>query len=312
MEEDRDIVATDIPIIVYLNQRLAFDALATLEDGFSHFSSVQTTSSGTLSAERSGEAGIGLSNVFALLGVSFGVRGTQEHGEAESESSTQQIVHTPASLFARLRSDLMSRGIVQTDLNTSDLDRIRPGCFIEFETTLSRNSVLDTLTAFVQLFPLMEGISGKETNRPRKRGKQNTSRDSESQNNEQILGQAKSLLTAVTAEGSQDLVGSVSGVSIVLATEEKYFNDPTMNDVIDGTFRVFGKVIRVIPEGSDENISLLRRAPIGRLGDLVTVMGKSLEQLGQVVSSEKASVEIQGPGNSSHSYCCVSLNAETV
>ena len=45
----------------------------------------------------------------------------------------------------------------------------------------------------------------------------------------------------------------------VLTTEQNYFIDATMNDVIDGTFRVFGKATRVIPGEKEGSINLLAK-----------------------------------------------------
>ena len=55
------------------------------------------------------------------------------------------------------------------------------------------------------------------------------------------------MLDAITAAGSEDLVAECGVHRFVLTAEKSYFVDSTMNDVIDGTFRVFGKVTRVVP-----------------------------------------------------------------
>ena len=135
---ETQLVAADLPIALYLNQRLTFDVLASLENGFSRFSTVQTTSSGEKSAEMSGEAQIGVSNVFAILGVQFGVggRGSQQEGETRSESTTKDVIHTPASLFAKLRKDLRSHCLVRDISGAEGLKAIHPSDFVEFEKRL--------------------------------------------------------------------------------------------------------------------------------------------------------------------------------
>ena len=50
-KEESQLVVTDLPIALYLNQQVTFDILAALEDGFSRFSTVETTSSGEKSTE---------------------------------------------------------------------------------------------------------------------------------------------------------------------------------------------------------------------------------------------------------------------
>ena len=93
------IIATDLPMTLYLNQRLTFDLLATLEGGFSNFTTVQTTSSGETATELSGGAQLGISNVFAFLGMQLGGHGSRQAGQKLSESTTENIVHTPVSLL---------------------------------------------------------------------------------------------------------------------------------------------------------------------------------------------------------------------
>ena len=117
-KEESQLVVTDLPIALYLNQQVTFDILAALEDGFSRFSTVQTTFSGEKSTEISGEAPVGAN--LTLFGMKFGGRRSRQTGQAQSESTMEEIIHTPASLFARLRRDLRSRGLVTDLLDPSD------------------------------------------------------------------------------------------------------------------------------------------------------------------------------------------------
>ena len=295
MSEDNRIVATDIPIALYLNQRLTFDALATLENGFSHFSTVQSTSSGSSSSEKSGELGIGLSNFFAPIAVKFGVSGTQRQDQGTAESSMQEKVHTPTSLFARLRSALNKGEAVKAITCKSDLNQELIGEFVEFETTLRRSPLVEMLGAFTKLHALVDLQEETKTNTPRRRNQKGRTQANSQNNQESVLKQVESILSAVTAEGSQDLVGAVSGISVVITTEEKYFTDPSMNDVIDGTFRVFGKVTRVLPEQSEETISLLRNSPLGKFEDVVPQISDAMNELGGLASGGEASTNIEGP-----------------
>jgi hypothetical protein len=62
---------TDFCVPIYLNQKIVFDVLAMLEDGFSQLSTV-TTSASESEATKSGYSGsVGASNVFAFLGISL-------------------------------------------------------------------------------------------------------------------------------------------------------------------------------------------------------------------------------------------------
>ena len=198
------IESSDLPIALYLNQRMTFDILAALEDGFSHFTTMQTAFARESSTTMSGEAKLGVSNVFALLGVAFG--GTRQTGQKRNESATKQIVHTPASLFARLRKDLHARRLVRSISNSSDLKLVQPGEFVEFEATLRKNPFVELLSAFSRLVPLMELAetytvqSVERTGRGKKTG---AGQRGQAQNStDMIKQQIDVLLSAVTAEGS--------------------------------------------------------------------------------------------------------------
>ena len=284
------IIATDLPMALYLNQRLTFDLLATLEGGFSNFTTVQTTSSGETATELSGGAQLGTSNVFAFLGMQLGGHGSRQAGQKQSESTTENIVHTPVSLFAQLRKELQDRELVRCVSTSSNFDEVRPSDFVEFEATLQRTQFLVQLEALAELVPIMSAFEEPTRSKASRSRKQNKS------TNSATLKQVNSLLNALTTGGSQDLISRIGQINVVITTEQQYFIDPTMNDIIDGTFRVFGKATRVIPNGGDENISLLRKAPLGQIKTLLPGIQEAMSQLSNELDySGDSSTEIQGP-----------------
>ncbi len=287
-KEESQLVVTDLPITLYLNQQVTFDILAALEDGFSRFSTVQTTSSGEKLTEVSGEAQVGAN--LTLFGMKFGGRRSRQTGQAQNESTTEEIIHTPASLFARLRRDLRSRGLVTDLLDPSGLGGVRPSDFVEFEATLQRNKVLVQLSTLAELVPIMSAFEEPSVSKASRSRKQNKN------TNSAMLTQVNSLLHALTTGGSQDLISKVGQINVVITTEQQYFIDPTMNDIIDGTFRVFGKASRVIPEPNDENIDLLRKAPLGQFKSLLPTIQEAMSQFAHELGySGDSSTEIQGP-----------------
>ena len=290
------IASSDLPIALYLNQRVTFDVLASLEGGFSHFTTIQTTSTGESSTEMSGEAKLGVSNVFALLGVEFG--GSQQTGQKRSESAKEEIVHTPASLFARLRKDLRVRRLVRGISSSSDLKVVRPGEFVEFEATLRKSPFVELLSAFSILVPLMELAepSTDQTAARTGRGKKTSmgQRGQAQDSTATIKRQIDLFLSAVTTEGSYDLIAEVDEMRIILTTEPGYFIDPSMNDTIDGTFRVFGKAIRILPDDT-EGISLLRKTALGKFGDVVGELGLAMASIQSSGFTGPVETEIRGP-----------------
>ena len=103
-------------------------------------------------------------------------------------------------------------------------------------------------------------------------------------------------MKALTSGQSRDLVSRIGDINVVITTEQQYFNDPTMNDVIDGTFRVFGKASRVIPEPNGENIDLLRKTPLGQFKTIVPTIQEAMSQFtNEMGYSGDSSTAIHGP-----------------
>ncbi len=126
-ETFKEFLSTDLPVVQYLNQRLVFDLLAVLENGFSNFKTIETQASGSHISESTVEGGLGVGHSFALL--SLGVAGTrkQNNENTHREITMEERVHTPSSLFARLRSELKSRKLVNEIANVDDLKAVKTG-----------------------------------------------------------------------------------------------------------------------------------------------------------------------------------------
>ena len=286
---DRALQAGDLPVVQYLNQRVTFDLLATLENGFSHFATIETQSSDSLATKSS--LGAGIKNV--LLGISFGggISGLEE--DSQSEVIREELVHTPASLFGRLRSDLYSKCLVRDVLNADSLLKIHNGDFVEFEATLHRIQITEILKAFEILAPFGE-IFDEGSQKPSTKGGVKGRRNSNKQRNP-MLEQVKAVQVAISGVGSQDIVAKLGGMSLLLTVENEYFIDPTMNGVLDGTFRVFGKVTRVIADDS-ESINLLRMSPLGKFPQAVESLVIAMNDMSEVEFEGGVSdLEIVGP-----------------
>ena len=261
---EAEFTAADLPFALYLNQRLTFDSLAALEDGFSQFSTVETNTSSTRSSGMEGEGQLGLSNAFALFGIKLGGQGFRATEQNQGGSISDEIVHTPTSLFARLRKDLSARSLIHTVAESSDLENISFGDFVEFEATLKKSPIIELLQSYSELLPLIDLFQEQPTGKGSGRNRRRLPSD-----NQRIAAQMKAILTVLTANGSQDVLAELSDLRAVLTTEQSYFVDETLNDIIDGSFRVFGKVTRVIKNDADESISLLRKTPLGRFESIV-------------------------------------------
>ena len=261
-----ELAAADLPMTLYLNQRWTFDLLATLRGGFTDFATVQTASSEGNETQIAGGAQFGLSNAFGLIGIKLGGQGARGTQQQLSEITTENIVHTPASLFAELRKELQNRGLVRYPTSPSNLNEISSGDFVEFEATLRRSSLEETLSTLSSLIPIIRtlNVETPETNNQRGQGRRGNSVRNQKSRDEfaDTQRQIDQFLAAVSTGSSQDFIADMGSLKIVLTTSQEYFVDPTMNDTIDGTFHIFGKATRVIEDDTDE-INLLRKAALG-------------------------------------------------
>ena len=81
---------------------------------------------------------------------------------------------------------------------------------------------------------------------------------------------------------------------VVLTTTEDYFIDPTMNDSVDGTFRVFGKVTRVTTD-KDEEINLFRRSALGKFASITEAFEPLRESMQDSGFNTPIETKITGP-----------------
>lgn len=246
--------AADYSVPIYLNQSIVFDLLAIMEDGLAQVSSIRTSEN----TKGGAEAGIGASNVFALLGITLKAARDSQSGKEVS----QERVHTPSSLFAKVRHRLRADKLVR-DLTKGEtaLDDVRAGQFVEVVVTLRRNPLAEALQAMVETaggIRLLQAFNKDQ-------GKSAIEKQQEA-TLQKVTEQAKRLATALTSGRAIDLIGPLipgPGMAL-LAAEQRYFADHSSNEIADGRFRVFGKVVRNTT-GSDEAISLLRNTQFAHM-----------------------------------------------
>lgn len=283
----------DLIILVYLNQRLVFDLVAMLQGGIA---TVTRISEAQREADRtSGEVsgGFGLSQALAsLLKVNLSGKASEEAESSSERTSTAERVHTPASLFFTLRNLLIERQVLQPDSSKASPE---PGQFVEFTASLRRNPLIEGLDSIVEILDLAAVFA--EPTKPKHSGGKH--QPQAQPDLKRLRGQLESLSSALKAGGTQDLVAdlSPSGRRALLTVEEQYLNDPSLSDLVDGTFRVVGKVVRSVPteEGS---ISLLRKTAMSRVpanmrDALTEAFGALQQEHGFVMPTME--VEIRGP-----------------
>lgn len=143
MNEKIDKSKLTIPI--YLNTKIVFDMLATIEDGFSEVKNIQTSKS--KNREEDTEANIGMSNLFALFSV--GLKGNLKSGNSSDQTIMEEKTHTTVSLFQKLKADLDTAKLINRNIDTYEI-----GDFVEIQGNLKTNPLIEMLSALKELMAL--------------------------------------------------------------------------------------------------------------------------------------------------------------
>lgn len=282
----------DLIIPVYLNQRLVFDLVAMLRGGIA---TVTRVSEAERENERtSGElsGGFGLSQALSSLlkvNLSGKVAGQGEAGTERTSSSER--VHTPASLLFTLRNLLIERELMRSHSGDAAPS---PGEFVEFTASLRRNPLIEALESVSEILEVV--LLFQDPPKPQHNKKAIAQGQPDLK---KLRSQMEALAASLKAGGTQDLVAQLlpSGGRALLTVEEQALNDPSLSDLVDGTFRVMGKVIRSVPDASS-SINLLRKTAMSRvppemLQTLIGAFGGLQQEHGFAMPSME--VEIPGP-----------------
>lgn len=247
-------------IPVYLNQRIVFDLMAMMQNGLAMVTKVSESETLRGTDERRYGAAFGLSKAFSTLlkiDVSGEAKKTEE--DASQTATSEERIHTPASLLYKLRKKLIeTNNLLIVDQNFTP----ESGQLIEFKTVLNRNPLIQTMDAFIKMMNLAKIFI--EDNQSKDKHQRN--KVSPKNENEKISNQMEEFRKELKSGDTVDIVSNdlEFGYRAVITLENEFLNDPSMSDLVDGTFQVIGKIIRVIP--SNENrISLIRKTAFSAL-----------------------------------------------
>ena len=155
------------------------------------------------------------------------------------------------SLFFEVRKLIDENQLLKSD--GVDL-KPQPGDFIEFQAVLERNPIIETMDAASEMVDL--GNLFSDTKRPKKG----------ETDGRKLAAQMRAFSEKLRAGDTLDLITPLLDCKYrcITTVEIQYLNDPHLSDLVDGTFRVLGKVIRVVDEGEGA-ISLVRKSAVGRM-----------------------------------------------
>lgn len=233
------------PVTTYLNQNVVFDLLAVIEDGFSQVTNlnVSNTDGKTTNSSLDGVAGFGLYGIKTKIKAAMGI----EKNSSEEKSSSEEKIHTPTSLFAKLLSYLEENQLIYDVEETADLNNLIPGSFVRFNSKLEKNPLISLLESMEQIMVLAMTF-------------QSTQKSNKKDGNQEILKQVKSMRNSLVENDNMDLICTINEMETlkaVLPVYLNYFIHKNTNEIIDGNYTVFGKVVKVVSADQDE-INLFR------------------------------------------------------
>ena len=212
--------------------------------------------------------------VLQVLGLKLGIDGdgTLDSSKGSDTQSRFVMQHSFASLFNVLLSTLKSEKLVTGLTNKKSLSGIGPGDIVEFEAAIHDNPtdvLIRTLNTWVQMKPLfLPDQNGKSHAAKRRQNRPAQDPSSiEMQETFKLLELLIDLLNNdMTASTLTDLVGKSEKPRFhsIIAVDRDHFTDTSRASIVDGKYKVLGKVISV-EESPEQSISLGRRGTILRM-----------------------------------------------
>ncbi len=248
------ISSDDLIIPVYLNQRNVFDLLAMLEGGLSTVTRINTIKEHQGETNAKVSSSFGLSNALSsLLKVDLNASASQNNKKSDQQTETTDRYHTPASMLQILRKKMKSQKLL-ISLNEKEKST-QIGDIVEFSASIKKNPLSATLEKMIGAMDMSMLFSDKDSKQ-----KKITQQD------KLIKSQMEEFLKVHTESLTVDMITDELnfGYRTVITIEKEFLNDQTMSDLIDGDFKVIGKIIRLIDD-EDEAIDLQRKSSISLL-----------------------------------------------
>lgn len=247
-------------IPVYLNEQTVLDMLAIMEDGFSMISEVTSTNQDTSSSSGRVSGGVSTKNLLdKLLKIQLDGSLQKEKAVAASTDTKLEKVHTSVSLLSKFKTELMDNHLLACKAgDILDISKINAGDFIELEGKLDKNPMIDYMEKLIDVLRMVEIFAEKPSLGERKATSDKKASD------KSTLVQIQSFLGELKHTGTIDFILESSGCTIVLSAQEQYLANDNISEIIGGTFKILGKVIKVCKD-SDDGINLLRKTALNVL-----------------------------------------------
>lgn len=259
---DKKIKSDQLIIPVYLNEKTVLDMLAIMEDGFSMVSEVTSSSQETSSTTGKLSGGVSTKAILDKL-LKIQLDGNLQKDKATSSEVGTKLekVHTNVSLLSKFRSELIDGNLLAYKAGDElNISKINAGDFIELEGQLQKNPMIDIMEKFIDVLRMAEIFVDKP-----QLGSKRASSEKRATDNATIR-QMQSFLDELKHTGTVDFILESAGGTAVLSAQEQYLANDNISEIIGGTFKVLGKVIRVCKENED-GINLLRKTTLNVLDE---------------------------------------------
>ncbi len=300
---------------VYLDTTMLLSFLATLEDGFSTSAEFTEAQKATMMSDASGQGEAGAGDLVSALGLTLRASGKYSRVNGGDSSAEQRFKreHTSASLFNRLYSRLSSASMVTYVTSKATLQSVQMGDIVEIPGVITENpaeEILRTMDRFLPFFDKFGGDEQQVENQPQQLNRaqrRNLTREQREALEQQAatlvdsqggITQVRELVDLLRRDLHESpvvdlrLKGEISS-GIVTASRE-FFSEASSAMLIDGTFRVIGKVTGI---NTDENAetNVMRRGAVAGMSPILDGFADLEEEMRGLMSFPPTDFVITGP-----------------
>ena len=284
------------PVIIFLNQKYVFDLLAVIENGISYIETIKSTGHDSKNSIKNTNGEVGASNIFALIGIKLSGSFKRENSNSQVEETTKEKIHTPNSLFAKLREALYEEKLIKS------IDECETGDFVEVKCKLSQNpliSIFQKLFSTLELAAIFQEAQKTQYTINDKRKQINQTQKPKHEFAKTLVDKFKTLVDQIESGETIDMMGNLieNNKKLVISLDKQYLNDPTLADLKDAELSILGKVTKILNEEDKDKINLLRKTKFSAISSkmLEGLIGAFSEMENEGFQVPEIETEIKGP-----------------
>ena len=251
-------IKINIIIPFYLNQRVVYDTLAIINDGFTELYNISDANNTGKKSNSTISGSLELKgNPLTLMGAKLESELSSDEENILENKKEFTKIHTPTSLFLKIYNYLIGNNQIIQVKTENDIILLNTGDFIEFYSTLSINTIEESLRKTIKMCSIGEIFI------------EFGSKDSSYQSSKKTFKNIKENLLLLTKyidlenEKTKYMVGEIGTKKIAVKIERENIINADYDQISNGKFRIIGKVLEVIDNG--KYINLNRESVIGMI-----------------------------------------------